>query len=145
MHEWKNLPEDTSDYIGFVYIIRCLLPENPRYYIGKKQLLKRIKRKPLKNKTRNRISYKDNDVDKYWGSSKELLSDIEKYGLENFEREVIEMCGSKFHMTFAEISWQMKANVLFDERSYNGILNCRISKIPKGYVDVERDINMLKL
>lgn len=137
---WKNFPTDTEGVVGFVYLIRNNHPDSLRkYYIGKKQLLKRVKRKPLKGKTRNRISFVDNDVEKYWGSSKELLSDIEKYGIGHFSREVIEVCYSKFHMTLAEIDWQIKCKVLFDERFYNGVLNCRIGVVPKNYVDIERD------
>ena len=137
---WKNFPTDTEGVVGFVYLIRNNHPKSTRkYYIGKKQLLKRVKRKPLKGKTRNRISFVDNDVEKYWGSSKELLSDIEKYGIEHFSREVIEVCHSKFHMTMAEIDWQIKCKVLFDERYYNGVLNCRIGVVPKGYVDIDRN------
>lgn len=143
---WKNFPTDTDGVVGFVYLIRNNHPDSIRkYYIGKKQLLKRVKRKPLKGKTRNRISFVDNDVEKYWGSSKELLSDIEKYGIGHFSREVIEVCYSKFHMTYAELIWQIKTNSLMDQRFYNGILNVRISKIPKGFVDIERDPATLHL
>ena len=143
---WKNFPTDTEGVVGFVYLIRNNHSDATRkYYIGKKQLLKRVKRKPLKGKTRNRISFVDNDVEKYWGSSKELLSDIEKYGIEHFSREVIEVCYSKFHMTYSELLWQIKCNALMDDRFFNGILNCRISKIPKGFVDIERDPAILKL
>ena len=143
---WKNLPEDYSNVFGFVYIIKNNHPDAiKKYYIGKKQCLKRLKKKPLKGKTKNRIQYKDNNVEKYWGSSKELLADIAKYGLEHFSREVIEICDSKFHMTYAELSWQMLSNALMDKRSYNGILNCRISIIPKNYVDKPRTLDMLNL
>ena len=143
---WKNFPTDTEGVVGFVYLIRNNHPESTRkYYIGKKQLLKRVKKKPLKGKTRNRISFVDNDVEKYWGSSKELLSDIEKYGIEHFSREVIEVCHSKFHMTYSELIWQIKCNALLDKRFYNGILNCRIGVVPKGFVDIERDPAILKL
>lgn len=143
---WKNFPTDVEGAVGFVYLIRNNHPEAiKKYYIGKKQLLKRVKRKPLKGKKRNRVSYVDNDVEKYWGSSKELLNDIEKYGIEHFSREVIEVCYSKFHMTYSELIWQIKCNALMDERFYNGILNVRISVIPKNYVDMERDPAILNL
>jgi hypothetical protein len=148
---WKNFPTDTEGVVGFVYLIRNNHPDviqsksSKRFYIGKKQLLKRVKRKPLKGKTRNRISFVDNDVEKYWGSSKELLSDIEKYGIEHFSKEVIEVCHSKFHMSFSEIDWQMKCRVLFDDRFFNGIINCRLGVVPKNYVDIERDPAILKL
>lgn len=143
---WKNLPKNLDGAIGFVYLIRNHHPDaTKKFYLGKKQLLKRVKRKPLKGKTRNRISYTDNGVEKYWGSSKELLSDIEKYGLEYFSREVIEICHSKFHMSFSELDWQMKCNALMDDRFYNSILNVRISKVPKGFVDIERNPDTLNL
>jgi hypothetical protein len=148
--KWKNLPDDYSNIFGFVYIITNNHPDiiknnGKRYYIGKKQCMKRVKKKPLKGKTRNRIQFKDNDVEKYWGSSKELLSDIEKYGIENFTREVIELCDSKFHMTYSELHWQILTNSLMDNRFYNGILNCRIAIVPKNYVDIPRSIDMLNL
>jgi hypothetical protein len=144
--EWKNLPQNLDGAIGFVYLIRNHHPDaKKKYYLGKKQLLKRVKRKPLKGKTRNRITYADNGVDEYWGSSKELLSDIEKYGIEHFSREVIEICTSKFHMTYSELIWQIKCNVLMDDRFYNGILNCRIGVVPKNYIDIERNPDTLNL
>jgi hypothetical protein len=143
---WKNFPPDTEGVIGFIYLIRNNHPDaSKKYYIGKKQLLKRLKRKPLKGKTRNRISFVDNDVEKYWGSSKELLNDMEKFGLEHFTREVIEICYSKFHMTYAETDWQFKCKVLFDNNSYNSIINCRIGVVPKNYIDIERDPVTLNL
>jgi len=149
--EWKNLPENRESIHSFVYLIRNNHPEvvndptKKRYYIGSKVCLKRVKRPPLKGSKRNRITYKDNDVDKYWGSSKELLSDIEKYGIEHFSREVIELCNSKFHLKFAELDWQMKCKALFDPRYYNGIINVRLSRSPKEYVDIERDPATLNL
>lgn len=148
-NRWKNLPEDYSNIFGFVYIITNNHPDiiennGKRYYIGCKQCQKRIKRKPLKGKTRNRIQYKDNDVDKYWGSSKELLEDIEKYGIENFTREVLQICDSKFDMKYSELQYQLLANALFDDRFYNGILNVRLHKM-KNYVDKPRSIDNLNL
>lgn len=143
---WKNFPTDTEGVVGFVYLIRNNHPDSiKKYYIGQKKLLKKIKRKPLKGETRNRISYVDNDVEKYWGSSKELLADIEKYGIEHFTKEVIEVCQSKFHMTYAELIWQIKCNALMDQRYYNGILNVRLGVIPKNYVDIERNPDTLGL
>jgi hypothetical protein len=147
---WKNFPTDTEGVVGFVYLIRNNHPDainGKRFYLGQKTLLKkkRTKRKTKKGTTVNRISYVDNDVEKYWGSSKELLRDIEKYGIEHFSREVIEVCHSKFHMSYAETQWQFNCKALFDNRFYNSIVNCRLGVIPKNYVDIERDPAILKL
>ena len=65
MMKWDGLPEDYGNIFGFVYIIKCNHPDvinkGKRYYIGCKQCKKRVKKKPLKGKKRNRIEYKDND------------------------------------------------------------------------------------
>jgi Golgi nucleoside diphosphatase len=149
MTKWIGLPDDYSDIFGFVYIIKNNHPDvikekGKRYYIGCKQCLMRVKKKPLKGKTRNRIQFKDNGVNAYWGSSKELLADIEKYGIENFSREVIELCDSKFHMKYAELNWQLMTNALLDPLYYNGIINIRLIG-PKNFVDKPRSLDTLKL
>lgn len=149
MSKWIGLPEDYSDIFGFVYIIKNNHPDvikekSKRYYIGCKQCLMRVKKKPLKGKTRNRIQFKDNGVSAYWGSSKELLADIEKYGIENFSREVIELCDSKFHMKYAELNWQLMTNALLDPTYYNGIINIRLVG-PKNFIDKPRSLDTLKL
>jgi hypothetical protein len=147
--KWIGLPEDYNTKFGFIYIIKNNHPEviknnGKKYYIGCKQCNKRIKRKPLKGKTKNRIDYKDNDVDKYWGSSKELLNDIEKYGVEHFSREVIEFCDSKFDLKYSELKWQLLTDAIFNEKFYNSIINVRLVA-PKKYIDKERSIDKLKL
>ena len=133
MLNWINLPDETINFHGFVYIITNNYPNSEKkYYIGCKKLLKRLKRKPLKGKKRNRISYVDNNVDSYWGSSEELKKDIKQYGLEHFKREVLHMCENQWELKFLEMYEQMKRNVLFDKSSYNGIINLRINSVPKS-------------
>ncbi len=145
MSQWIGMPENTENYFGFVYIIKNNHPNSiKKYYIGCKQLLKKVKLKPLKGKKRKRITYKDNNVEEYWGSSTELLADIEKYGLESFTKEVVELCNSKFHMKYAELCWQLLAKAIFDEKSYNGIINVRLCP-PKNFVDIERTVDKLRL
>lgn len=142
--EWIGMVDNISEYFGIVYIIKNNHPDSvKKYYIGCKQILKKVRLKPTKTRKRNKIVWKDNGLQQYWGSSKELLEDIKKYGKEYFTREIIEFCNSKFHMKFAELSWQMKCNVLFDNRFYNGIINVRLGKCPKDYKDIERIPNFL--
>lgn len=143
---WIGLPENYDNIFGFVYLIKNNHPEsNKKYYIGCKQCKKRIKRKPLKGKTRNRIDYVDNDVQDYWGSNKELIQDIQKYGIENFSREIIEICDSKFHLRYAEAHWQILTNAILDKRFYNGILNVRLGKVPSNFKNIQRDISKLNI
>jgi hypothetical protein len=141
MEEWINIPENIDDYFGFVYIIRNKI--NNRYYIGKKfywridklpQLkgrtnLEREKRKNLKGNKRH--IKKETDWRDYWGSSKELLEDIEKHGKENFSRTILQSYKTKWECAYYEVVEQINNRVIFDNNSYNGIVNCRLCKAPK--------------
>ena len=120
-----------SEAFGFVYEICC----NPldKKYIGRKQCLSKIKRKPLKGKKRKRIEQKESDWKTYTGSSKELNEDIQKYGKENFTFTIIEWCGSKWELGYKEIKRQIEQDVILSESFYNGILNVRIGKPPKTF------------
>lgn len=125
--------EYKEEAFGFVYeIINNALTE-PKRYIGKKQCVSRIKRKPLKGKTRNRIDQKQSDWKTYTGSSKELNEDIAKYGKENFSFIILEWCNSKFELGYKEIKLQLLNDVLLKECYYNGIVNCRLGRPPKNF------------
>lgn len=120
-----------SEAFGFVYEI-CCKPLDKKY-IGRKQCLSKIKRKPLKGKKRKRIEQKESDWKTYTGSSKELNEDIQKYGKENFTFTIIEWCGSKWELGYKEIKRQIEQDVILSESFYNGILNVRIGKPPKTF------------
>lgn len=133
--EWVGLPEDLEDNLCFVYIIErinCAISEY-RYYIGCKMLKKKVKLKPLKDGKRRKAVIKDSDFKSYYGSSKELVADISKNGKENYRRTILHMCKSKSEMKYLELCEQVIRNVLFDEKSYNGIVNLRIGKFKKGF------------
>ena len=123
----ESLPEDCA---GFVYIITNLT--NNRRYIGKKlakfskTTYKVVK---LKNgtKKKKRIRSKiDSDWQTYWGSSPELLRDVEQLGTENFTREILHYCKSKAECSYIEAREQFSRRVLETTDYYNGIINCRI-------------------
>jgi hypothetical protein len=120
------------DAFGFIYEIVCT-PLNKKY-IGKKQCVSRVKRKPLKGKTRNRIDQKQSDWKTYTGSSKELNEDIAKYGKENFTFTIVDWCGSKWELGYKEIKRQIENEVLLKEGFYNGVLNVRIGRPPKNLI-----------
>jgi hypothetical protein len=119
-----------ADAFGFIYEITCV-PLNKKY-IGKKQCVSRVKRKPLKGKTRNRIDHKESDWKTYTGSSKELNEDIAKYGKENFTFTIVDWCGSKWELGYKEIKRQIEQEVLLKDGFYNGVMNVRIGRPPKN-------------
>lgn len=124
----------SENAFGFIYEIINTI--NNRRYIGKKQCQSRLKRKPLKGKKRNRIDYIDSDWRVYTGSSNELNEDIEKYGKGNFLFKIIKTCNSKWALAYYEIKEQIDRDVLLRNDYYNGIVNCRIGKIPKGELHI---------
>lgn len=117
-----------AETFGFIYEITNTI--TGRKYIGKKQCCARIKRRPLKGKTRNRIEYKDSDWRTYTSSSNDLNADIIKYGKDKFIFKILKTCGSKWELAYEEIKEQIANNVLLRDDYYNGIINVRIGTPP---------------
>jgi len=125
--EGLNIDEKT---FGFIYLITNLT--NNKKYIGKKQCISKIKRKPLKGKKNKRIDYKESDWKDYTSSSNDLNADIVKLGKQNFKFEIIKACDSKWELAYEEAKEQMNREVLLKDDYYNGILNLRIGRPPKS-------------
>lgn len=127
MIEWNRLSSDVDikDYQGFVYVIENLV--NKKKYIGQKTFWKKIRRKPLKGKTRVRLDKVESDWKKYMGSSQELLEDVKRYGEKNFKKMVLCLCTSKSNLNYMELEYQIKFGALFRDDFYNNILNIRIN------------------
>ena len=116
---------------GFIYKITCLVTN--KKYIGKKQCQSVLKRRPLKGKKNKRHEIIETDWRVYTSSSRELNEDIVKYGKENFNFEILEICDSKFALAYREAKIQFDEEVLLRDDYYNGIINLRVSK-PKRYL-----------
>lgn len=147
---WKYQDQiiDSSDQFpegtfGFIYCVTHI-PSN-RKYVGKKQLSSNRKakltkkEKSLTENKRKRFKrvIKETDWLTYWGSSDELKQDIEKLGKENFEREILCFCKSKMDLSYWEVHFQIKYEVLFTD-SYNKNI---LGKFYKGKInEIEKNI-----
>jgi hypothetical protein len=123
----ETLPEDC---VGFVYIITNVT--NQRKYIGKKlskfsrtthRIVKLKNGTKKKRKVRSKV---DSDWQDYYGSSPELLKDVELLGKENFQREILYYCKSKAECSYIEAREQFSRRVLESHDWYNGHIQVRV-------------------
>jgi hypothetical protein len=126
----EPIPEDT---FGFIYEITNLT--NSKKYIGKKQMVRKIRRMPLKGKKRKRVDYIESDWKTYTGSSDALNEDIKNLGMNYFKFNILKFCNSKFELSYFEAKIQFEKDVLLNENYYNGIINCRIGKAPRIFLE----------
>jgi hypothetical protein len=123
----------TDDTFGFIYEITNTVTS--KKYIGKKQCKSKLKRKPLKGKKNKRIEIKESDWKEYTSSSAELNEDIKKFGKDKFIFKILRACGSKWELAYFEIREQLERNVLMRDDYYNGIINVRIGRPPKNFLE----------
>lgn len=128
----ENVIIDENTF-GFIYEITNTI--TGKKYIGKKQCKSKLKRKPLKGKKNKRIEIKESDWKEYTSSSTDLNEDIKKYGKDKFIFKILRACGSKWELAYFEISEQIDKNVLMREDYYNGIINVRIGRPPKKFLE----------
>ncbi len=131
---WKTelLHEEACIPFGFIYEITCMA--NSKKYIGKKQCVTLLKRKPLKGKKNKRIEEKETDWRTYTSSSRELNEDIIKHGKDKFKFQIIKWCYSKFDLAYSEAKIQFEREVLLRDEYYNGIINLRVGRPKKRYI-----------
>jgi len=130
---WKVYQAVPEDAFGFIYEIVNIT--NGKKYIGKKQMKRKIRRNPLKGKKRKRIDFVESDWKTYTGSSDALNIDIATLGLDKFVFKILKFCNSKFELSYFEAKMQFEKDVLLSEDYYNGIINCRIGKPPKLFLE----------
>ena len=107
MADYTTIPKNA---FGFIYKITNL--KTNQYYIGKKNYF-------FKRREKKAIIFVESDWKTYYGSSDLLTADIKKLGKENFKREILEVCYSKAELSYKEVYYLFKYDVLSDTKSYN--------------------------
>lgn len=108
-----------SNRWGFIYLIRYT---NGQCYIGKKQFWS-VTRKPFGKKKLAEVTdkrhkkyemiVKENDWRTYVGSSKETKHLVIE------SKEILELCEDKVNLTYCEVKWMFKYDVLVDATFLN--------------------------
>ena len=110
----EEIPESA---VGFIYMIEHI--PTGKYYIGKKNLKAKRTLPPLKGKKRKRKVIKESDWKKYMSSNQWIKEEVSNGGEENFKKKILQFCYSAKALTYYELYWQFKYNVLADENSLN--------------------------
>jgi hypothetical protein len=123
--EFDPSEDDLKEYVGFVYQITDT--ETGMKYIGKK-LFWRPKVLPVNSKRKRRKHLKvQSDWRDYFSSSALLQESVKEKGIDNFKREIFQLCRTKGECSYYEAKTQFDKDVLLREDYYNGIINCRIN------------------
>jgi hypothetical protein len=123
IYQKEPITQIPEGYTAFVYCITNKV--DGRMYIGKKlfRFTRTTKRKGKKVKKQI-----DSDWLDYYGSNKELLSDVENLGKEEFDREIIRLCKTKGEASYYEAKEQFAKDALLSEDYYNTWIMVRVRK-----------------
>lgn len=108
---WKNQLNESEikEYEGFVY--RITEKSTGKSYIGKKSYWSRVSKKVEGRKNRQRFTL-ESDWKKYTSSNPDLKKLIRAKGPDEFEFEILEHCPDKRKLTYKEVYYQIKEDVL---------------------------------
>jgi hypothetical protein len=126
-----DIPENA---VGFIYMIQHI--PTGKYYIGKKSLysirnlkigkreLQRIKEErklegirgslPKKKQVKKESDWRD-----YMSSNQWIKEQVSEGNELDFKKKILQFCNSTKALTYYELHWQFKYNVLADENSLN--------------------------
>lgn len=113
-----QIPEGS---FGFIYEITHL--PSGRKYVGKKQLLSNRTLPPLKGEKKKRKIVKESDWKSYYGSHPEVKALVKEGKELEFVREILMFVPTKKLLTYYELAFLFKKDVLLDETYLNDNIN----------------------
>ena len=133
LHNNEPINEIDPSFIGFTYIITQL--STSKKYIGKKHFffrktsLKTVTLKSGEKRKKKIRSLIPSNWPEYFGSSNNLLAEIEKCGKEDFKREIIRFCKTESELTYHESREIFVTDCLLKPDEYfNEWVSCRVRR-----------------
>ena len=118
--EFKTVEDFPENTFGFVYKITNIC--DGRIYVGKKVLFNNLTKTLTKKEIlewrgpgrvpRKKKVQKESNWESYWGSNKQIKEDLKNMGEKCFTREILTLCRTKKQLTYYEVYWQMKLEVI---------------------------------
>lgn len=118
---------DPSQYVGFVYMTS--FTDLDKHYIGKKSFVHNIKRKIGKKekllmsgvgrKPIHEKIQKDSGWKEYYGSEKEVIELSKTTPKDRITRTVLKLCKTKKELSYWEVFYQFKYDVLGSDKFFN--------------------------
>lgn len=124
--------ENILSSVGFVYMICNNI--TGKKYIGRKYFYS-IRKPNNKAKRRKTVSA---DWENYYGSSEELLKEIELHGKKNFSRIILSLHKTRGDTNMNEVREQFRLNVLEDDMYINANINGKWRRTPKHIIEARR-------
>lgn len=112
----ESFTEIPFEKYGFIYRIEY---SDGTRYIGKKSFFNLVTLPPLKNTKTKRHVIKESNWKKYSGSCKKAKDKT------IVKKEILELCNSKRHLTYAEESWLFLCDVLYFDSYLNSNIGGR--------------------
>ena len=113
---WILLEDRPREAFGFIYAV---FGPTGRQYIGRKQLIS-VSRKKIPGSIRRRVTRTESDWRSYKSSCRELLDDIELYGLGAFTFVIYKWCYGPGDLTYSEVQEQWASEVLSRDETPDG-------------------------
>lgn len=130
---YNNLPftEVPDDAFGFIYCITHL--PTGKKYIGRKYFTKAKIQQKTKTKKKKKLRVVS-DWETYYGSSAELLEDIQKFGKDQFKREILRLCKKRGETNYYETHFIITMGALLSDQFYNKWVSLKLHKSSLGHL-----------
>ena len=124
LYKGQPLEDAPEASYGFVYIIRQV--STGKQYIGRKFFTKAGYKTVKKKRKKIRI---ESDWKDYWGSSPSLQKDLEKFGKQDFTREIVRICYNRSECSYYEAKMIFETDAILSDKFWNDWVSVKISSV----------------
>jgi len=125
---------DNSGFYGMVYLITHLTTN--KKYVGMKLFSKAKIQAKTKTRRKKKIRV-ESDWQTYYGSSAELLEDVQRFGKEQFKREILRLCTTRGETRYYEAYEIMTREALLRSDYYNKWMTLKLHRSTLQHLQIK--------